>query len=285
MLWTLSLSAPVDYIEGHPFDLKKNGLDFYHLQPNAAGQAKPVSLKAGETLRDKFDFHAPERGTSNLPFRAFVDDVQLLRPIRFQKLPETSQAIKKPMLFVGSAAPDLSKISLQERGGDLAFEVYFLWAPKIVPKENNGLLIRVSDASGTLFDETFAKYQISELTRLKQITAEIFVLKGLDAALNIDRESFNYAHPHYQCDATWAALTSEQRAVHTAPRQFQLPFFRRCDNCFSAKNSAHDLTKGGFGIKSTWLRREARGVGPEVKAGTEEERPGGFGSFASFGAK
>jgi hypothetical protein len=204
MLWTLSLSAPVDYIEGHPFDLKKDaGLKLYELQPNIPGQAKAVTLKIGETLRDKFEFRAPERGQSKLPFRAFVDDVELLRPIRFQNLPETSQAIKKPMLFVGSAAPDLSKISQQERGGDLAFEVYFLWAPKIVPKENNGLLIRVSDASGTMFDETFAKYQISELTRLKQLTAEVYVLKGLDAALNIDRESFNYAHPHYQIIQRW----------------------------------------------------------------------------------
>jgi hypothetical protein len=120
--------------------------------------------------------------------------VELLRPIRFHDLPQTSQAIKQPILFVGSTAPDLSKISSEERGGELAFEAYFLWAPKIVPKENNGLLIRISDAAGTLFDDSFGKYQVSELTRLKQITAEIFVLKGLDAALNIDRESFNTFH-------------------------------------------------------------------------------------------
>lgn len=118
--------------------------------------------------------------------------------------------MKKPLLFVGKALPDLRKINVKERGGDLSFEAYFMWAPKIVPKENNGLLIRVSDASGTLFDETFAKYQIAELTRLKQITAEIYVIKGLDAALNIDRESFNYAHPHYQYIMRW---------VHRALRQ------------------------------------------------------------------
>ncbi len=80
----------------------------------------------------------------------------------------------------------------------------------MVPKENKGLLIRISDASGTGFDETFAKYQISEQTRLNQITAEIFVSKGLDPALNIDRESFNFAHPHYQLLMTW---------VHSALRQ------------------------------------------------------------------
>jgi len=210
-LWTLSLSAPVNYIEGHPFDLRKdNELGLYCLQPSAAGQAKPLALKLNEKVRERLGLRAPERGTNELRFRVFVDDIELLRPIRFLNLPETSQAIKTPMVFVGSDAPDLSKINAEERGGDLAFEAYFLWAPKIVPRENNGLLIRISDASGTLFDETFAKYQVSELTRLKQITAEVFILKGLDAALNIDRESFNYAHPHYQYIMRW---------VHRALRQ------------------------------------------------------------------
>jgi len=106
--------------------------------------------------------------------------------------------------------PDLSSIPQEIRGGDLSFEGYFLWSPKVVPKENTGVLVRISDASGTLFDESFMKYQISEQTRLRQITAEIFVLKGLDAALNIDRESFNYAHPHYQYLMKW---------VHNALRQ------------------------------------------------------------------
>jgi hypothetical protein len=211
MLWTLSLAAPVSYIEGHPFDLEKSdGLGLFQLQPNVAGQAKPLLLKPGQSVRENVSLLSPERGTSNFPFRVFVDDVELLRPIRFKNLPQTAQAIKNPMLFVGSASPDLSKISEEERGGELSFEAYFLWAPKIVPKENNGLLIRISDASGTLFDETFAKYQISELTRLKQITAEVFVRKGLDAALNIDRESFNTSHPHYQYIMRW---------VHRALRQ------------------------------------------------------------------
>jgi hypothetical protein len=54
------------------------------------------------------------------------------------------------------------------------------------------------------------KDQVAEQTRLRRITAEVFVLKGLDAALNIDRESFNYAHPHYQYLMKW---------VHNALRQ------------------------------------------------------------------
>ena len=113
-------------------------------------------------------------------------------------------------MFFGKCEPDLQMIPKEIRGGDLSFEGYFLWTPKVVPKENNGVLIRISDASGTLFDESFIKYQVSEQTRLRKITAEVFVLKGLDAALNIDRESFNYSHPHYQFLMKW---------VHNALRQ------------------------------------------------------------------
>jgi hypothetical protein len=106
-------------------------------------------------------------------------------------------------MFVGSYAPDLKNIPAEVRGGDLEFEAYLFWNSKVVPKENNGVLIRINGASGALFDDTFMKYQVSEQTRLRQITAEIFVTKGLDSALNIDRESFNYAHPHYILLGKW----------------------------------------------------------------------------------
>ena len=71
-------------------------------------------------------------------------------------------------------------------------------------------MVRVGNASGALFDRTFMGYQVSEQTRTRQITAEIFVNQGLDEAINIDRESFNYAHPHYQYLVKW---------LHSALRQ------------------------------------------------------------------
>jgi hypothetical protein len=209
-LWVLSLSAPLDYIEKHPFDLTgSDELYFYRLSNDRKGQPKQLDLKPKEQLRDRLNLKTPERGKAP-PFNVFVDEVQLFRPIRFRDLPTTSHTIKKPLLFAGSFRPDLSKYPEDIRGGSLDFEAYFLWTPKVVPSENTGLLIRISDASGTLFDETFIKYQVSEQTRLRQITAEVFVREGLDPALNIDRESFNFAHPHYQILMKW---------VHSALRQ------------------------------------------------------------------
>lgn len=209
-LWTLSLAAPLDYIDVHPFALTSKDEPIAYLLNPLQGRAEKIELKKGESLRQKLDLHAPERGTANIPFKVVIDDIELRRPLRFSDLPKGGKGLQTPLIFVGTAEPDLSAIAHDERGGDLSFEAYFLWNPKIVPKEHIGVLVRIGDASGTLFDESFMKYQISELTRLRQITAEIFVRKGLDVALNIDRESFNYAHPHYQYLMKW---------VHRALRQ------------------------------------------------------------------
>jgi hypothetical protein len=69
----------------------------------------------------------------------------------------------------------------------------------------------MGDASGALFDETFLKYEVTERTRLGQVTGELYFTEGLDAALNIDRESFNFSHPHYQFVTKW---------LHRALKQF-----------------------------------------------------------------
>jgi hypothetical protein len=61
------------------------------------------------------------------------------------------------------------------------------------------------------------RYQISEQTRLGQITCEVFVQEGLDSALNIDRESFNFAHPHSVFITKW--LHSALRQLATAQKR------------------------------------------------------------------
>jgi hypothetical protein len=167
-----------------------------------------------------------KRGSAS-KFDVYIDGIQLFRPISIKNIPATAHAIKTPLLFVGKCEPNLDRIPEEFRGGSLAFEAYFLWAPKIIPKEHNGIVIRINDASGTLFDETFLKYQVSEMTRLRQITAEIFVTRGLDAALNIDRESFNFSHPHYQFLTKWVhgalrQLTNVQKRISKELRAARL---------------------------------------------------------------
>lgn len=201
MLWTLGLSVPVDYIDKHPFML--TGAEFpkvYRLNNDPKSKAEEVDLALHTTVKDLFRL---ETNTDSTGFNVYIDGVKLYRPIKFTGLPSTGAAVKDPILFVGSAKPDVSKYSPALTGGDLAFEAYILWCPKIIPKEHNGVLLRINNATGILFDSTFMRYQIAEHVIKGQLTIEIFVREGLDSALNIDRESFNIAHPHYQMIMRW----------------------------------------------------------------------------------
>lgn len=203
MIWKLSLSAPIDYIDSHPFDISSStGVKVYKLGNLAKSQVEEIILSEGETIRVIQDLKSPQRGSLN-DFNVMLDGVKLSRPTKIQNNLKTAHAIKEPIVFVGKCKPNLSGIPEEYRGGGLEFEAYFIWTPKVVPIENRGILIRINDSSGAFYDETFMKYPISEQSRLRKITAEIFVLKGLDPALNIDRESFNVAHPHYQVISKW----------------------------------------------------------------------------------
>jgi hypothetical protein len=209
-LWTLSLCAPLEYLEGHPFDLPGGDeFVFYALENRERGQAKRLALKNGDTPRKALRLKAPN-GAPGDHFEVFLDGVQLLRPILYRDLPKTKTAVRNPILFVGQDTQGFEKKPLELSGGPLIFEAYLFWAPRIIPKQHQGVMLRVGNASGALFDRTFMGYQVSEQTRTRQITAEIFVRQGLDEAINIDRESFNYAHPHYQYLVKW---------LHSALRQ------------------------------------------------------------------
>ena len=202
MVWQLSLAVPAPYVEGHPFDLALADSSFcYELSPATRLVPRELRLSGTRTLREELDL--PSAGDEGEDFKVIIDDLLLRRPLRFTDLPATSHQVKKPIIFGGYAREEFSGVPLQLSGGPLEFSAYLMWAPKIVPTEHQGVLIRIHGASGTLFDPTFLRYQVSEQTRLRQITCEIFVTAGLEGALNIDRESFNYAHPHVVYITKW----------------------------------------------------------------------------------
>ena len=259
-LWTLSLSAPVEYIRQHPFDLGTDDDALPFRLSNGRGRAEAIKLAKGQSIRAAAGLTAGEPDPAG-GFKVFVDEVELRRPITFEWWPSERQAIGHPLMFVGSYKPDLSSVPGSIRGGDLEFEAYLFWNSKIVPKENNGVLVRINGASGALFDDTFMKYQVSEQTRLRQITAEIYVSKGLDAALNIDRESFNFAHPHYLLLTNWLhrslrQLTNTHKALSQEIR----------DREAAAARAVSADRLGSFASR-TWLnaRRESGDRPPPVE--------------------
>ena len=182
-------------------------------------RATPSELKLNdnETVRTRTSIgSAAEVGRD---FTVLVDDLRIARPLVFIDLPETSHAVKKPIFVVGRCREEFSGVPPELTGGPLEFEAYFIWSPKIAPTEHQGVLVRVHGSSGTLFDPTFMRYQVSEQTRLRQISCEIFVSEGLEAALNIDRESFNYAHPHVVYITKW--LHASLRRVATVQKRIR----------------------------------------------------------------
>lgn len=210
-LWRLSLAVPVRYIDKHPFDLTgADGIGLYQFSDRPRGQPEAVIPENSSTLGHQLDLQSARRDPLG-GFRVLIDDVELLRPIRLDRtLHSSNSSIDRPLMFAGRVKSRLGDAPATLGGGPLEFEAYIYWNSKIVPKDNNGILVRINNSSGVLFDNTFMDYQVSELTRLRQLTAEVFIIEGLDAALNIDRESFNFSHPHYQYLQRW---------VHAAIRQ------------------------------------------------------------------
>jgi hypothetical protein len=179
------------------------------------GNAQKIDVVGPSTLRELIGLKDPV-GLINR-FDVFFDDLKLSRPIKFRDLPVTNNVLKAPVVFIGKCREEFSKLPRELSGGPLEFEAYLFWTPKVAPVEHQGSLIRIHGSSGTLFDSTFMRYQVSELTRLRQITCEIFVSEGLDSALNIDRESFNNAHPHSVYLTKW--LHSALRQLATAQKR------------------------------------------------------------------
>ena len=203
LVWKLSLSLPLEYIDRHPFDLDgETGIMFLEF-PEGGGQAEIIDLEPNETVRQHLNLQA-DAGPAGLQFSVVIDGIALKRPIVLPiELVRKRSRVGRPVMVAARKHNVFRYKDLERAGGALSFEAYLYWNDQIVPKETAGVLIRIREASGTLFDPTFLNYQVSEQTRLRQIIAEIFVHEGLDAAVNIDRESFNYSHPHFLYIQRW----------------------------------------------------------------------------------
>ncbi|WP_419920326.1 ATP-binding protein [Candidatus Poriferisodalis sp.] len=216
MVWQLSLSIPAPYVLGSPFELAiGDEMYLYEIPKATKSAAQSFELAEGETILGTRSI-GNGAGVSD-DFAVYFDDLRLSRPLKFTDLPNTAHAVRKPILFVGRCREEFKGIRHELSGGPLEFETYLIWTPKVAPTEHQGVLARVHGSSGTLFDPTFMRYQVSEQNRLRQITCEIFVSQGLEAALNIDRESFNFAHPHVVYITQW--LHATLRRVATAQKR------------------------------------------------------------------
>ncbi|WP_405144065.1 ATP-binding protein [Sphaerisporangium sp. NBC_01403] len=205
MIWSLSLAAPLPYLNGHPFDLKSTrDLKIYSIDARRGAEPKPIALDGSIALREVAGLGSKVKECQD--FEVQIDEVSLLRPISFTRFATTGATLQDSLLFVGRHREEFPAYDVEMSGGPLEFQAYFLVSPKIVPVEHRGVKIRVNDASGLPFDSKFMDFPVAEGRRLAQITCEIFVTEGFDGALNIDRESFNYSHAHVRALTKWLHL-------------------------------------------------------------------------------
>ena len=219
MVWLLSLWCPLPYFASDPFGLANDDEHLVFRFDRANSRLEPV--QGGRSVGDAVGRSAL---TDTENFSVRVDDLELRRPIRVSDFPETSAIFQTPIIAAGTFASEFSGVQKELSGGPLKFNGYLLWSPKVTPVEHRGVLIRVNNATGMRFDPGFLDFPSGEKTRMSQITAEVFIEEGFDGALNIDRESFNFAHPHAVIVTRWvhAGLTrliAAQKQVSSAARE------------------------------------------------------------------
>lgn len=83
-------------------------------------------------------------------------------------------------------------------GSPLAFSGYlFQQTGRLYPRDIQGVLIRLQNVAIGKYDNSMLTYPYAEGPRYSMVASEIFVRRGFEDALNIDRDSFNELHPHY----------------------------------------------------------------------------------------
>lgn len=176
-IWELAILSPLAYYgsaKKYPVNLEK----FTDRARQAGEFDKAVGL-----IRTR------QRQFRSENFRVIFDGIDLRRHVQ---LPTVRGAIPR-LYFI-----DLDEVVFKSR---LKFSGYiFAQIPNAIkPLELNGVQIRLRGVGIGGYDSTFVKYykQI-ETIRSKWVSGEIFVDKGLESALNIDRDSFNEHDEHFK---------------------------------------------------------------------------------------
>jgi hypothetical protein len=130
-----------------------------------------------------------EQGTlTDYDFALFVDGIRLSKPVYLRRNPN------------GYTAVTIPTHTETIYGNQLKFHGYIVVqeGAQLHPDELRGILIRIKNVAIGYYDPSMLDYRFNEGPRSRWVTGEIFVEKGLEDALNIDRDSFNRFHPEYR---------------------------------------------------------------------------------------
>lgn len=175
ILWHLAMAAPVEYLPDGPV---RSGFG------DEEAKAAIAELK---------------RKTERLRFRVWFDGVELRKPIVLPTTNRSSETLEDPTLPDQVLVRPL-RYSSKVEGERVEAEGYLFYQPyRIYPADLRGLLPRLDYVGvGNNRENRFMASLSGENPILRaQISGELFVLKGLHRALDLDRSGFMELDPEY----------------------------------------------------------------------------------------
>lgn len=149
--------------------------------------ASPIPYLADDAL-PKGVVRDRNRALGAYHFNVYVDGRQLFKPIWLRGNPG------------GYTTTVLNPGVQRVYGKDLNFSGYIAVQEglQLKPDELRGILIRIKNVGIGYYDQSMLDYRFNEGPRSRWLTGEIYVDKGLEDALNVDRDSFNRFHPEFR---------------------------------------------------------------------------------------
>lgn len=169
LLWELGLLAPVRYLSTTVFDSSQRTIE------GVSG------VRLGEVEK----------------FQVTVDGQDIRRPIAFPNPAAVRYGGVPPIVYPFKFAQDVAGRPLR------LFGYVYAQKPRIDPVELQGVQLRIKNVGIGGYDRTWMGYPFDEGIKFGQVTGEIFVEEGLEAALNIDRASFRETDAHYLAIRAW----------------------------------------------------------------------------------
>ncbi len=180
ILWNLGMISPVEYLDGGP------------IRAGTAGNL------AGELIADL------KAANQRYGFHVWYDGIQVRKPILFPTpVPPAQELVEEfdPEASNDTAVWPIEISGKPEDGRPVSARGYLFYQPyRIVPAEMRGLLPRVRLVGvGPTYENTLMRELKGERAIFRvQVSGELYVDRGLDEELNLDRTGFLDIAAEYQ---------------------------------------------------------------------------------------
>ena len=176
MVWELAVACPIPYDDAGPFDWDK-----IDVEP----RAKKQLIDLQQSLR-------------TYQFEVVVDGLSLRKP---NKYPLASPQLSEKERITGKLFSIDENVKVYGQNFKLSGYIYLQNSRAVEPMELRGLLVRIRNVAIGIYDPTLLTYPQIPTPRFNWLSGEIHVEGGGDGGvefmLNIDRDSFNEAYPHF----------------------------------------------------------------------------------------